>query len=784
MSGVDGFLRRTAPVTLSLVAAAACAFAVFGVPVADVIGPVVAYFVVLAGVAAWIGRGEHRTYRALGPEADSPTLPPPAQLPPLPLFVGRKDALDSAVAALREARGPTRGARIVLVTGQPGIGKTAFAIRLAHEIAPDHPDGSLYARADDQTADQPSAYAASFASALARVHGGTPDDSAPLRTRTQGRRVLFVLDDVTDASELDALRDLGTGCTVIVTSRSLTNLTEATLAIALGPFTVHDAVDLLTLQLGEGGVERVADSHGAADEIVKAAGLYPLAVRMAAVGLANAPYWSLTSALERLHQLQREEGSAPLDGLDVGYGLLADDERRAVDVIGALDSGRVLAPWMLAALLSAVGASGQDELVARILDSLVRARFLEQFSTDTAGVPLFRVHDQIMIYARRRAERLGEPHLAACRRALAEARSSRSDLGLEHRVIESGLEAMSSGEFDKALRLARDGVSLGRENRDPAVEAAGLVALAEIHAELGATRQAEELIGAAHSVLGGSLSAHALRCTGKIERRLRRLAHAELVLRQAVRSALDTRDLDQAAHAERELAVVLAESGRTGEGFDAARRATRIARSLGQEGAGLLPGALWAQARALIRAGQCAPALERLSEAGSIARGNTSPLWQAWIAYETGRAHLANGDALAGAAAAARASRLFTGMRHEYGAAYCEVLLGECVLADGNQAADAARALESALNTFQRCGDPWIEAETARLLASVRARQGRRPEAAWLYGQSIQAFEQLGDGARATAVRRQRSAIRPGWRRVGLLASSRRRFERQAVAER
>ena len=588
--------------------------------------------------------------------------------------------------------------------------------------------------------------------------------------------MLFVLDDVRDASELDPLRDLAPGCTVIATSRSVSVVPGARLTIELGPFTVDEAVDLLTLQLGEGGVERVADSSGAANEIVKAAGLYPLAVRMAAVALANAPYWSLSSALERLLQLQREQVIAPFDGLDVSYGLLADEERRAVDVIGALDGGQVLAPWMLAALLTAAGGSGQDELVARTLDSLVRARFLEQFSIDTAGVPLFRVHDQIMIYARRRAERLGESHVGACRRALAEARSSRSDLRLEHHVIEGGLEAMSRGEFDKALRLARDGVSLGRENRDPSVEATGLVVLAEIHAELGATRQAEELVRAARTILGGHLTAYALRCAGKIERRLRMLDHAEEVLLEAASSALDAHDERQAVHALRELAVVLAESGRADEGLEAAYHAAQIARSLGTEGSGLLPGALWAQARVLIRSGQCSAALDRLAEADSVAEENGSPLWRAWIAYETGRAHLMGGDAAGGAVAAARASRLFTGMRHEYGAAYCEVLLGESILGDGGRSADAARALESALNTFQRCGDPWIEAETARLLASVRAEQDRQREADWLFGLALRGFEELGDQGRAAAVRRQRAKTRRRWRRAGLARRARRPF--------
>ena len=62
--------------------------------------------------------------------------PAPAQLPAdLPDFVGREDEL----AALSSADAP-----VLAITGPPGVGKTALAIRLAHRIRDRFPDGQLH----------------------------------------------------------------------------------------------------------------------------------------------------------------------------------------------------------------------------------------------------------------------------------------------------------------------------------------------------------------------------------------------------------------------------------------------------------------------------------------------------------------------------------------------------------------------------------------------------------------------------------------------------------------
>ena len=101
---------------------------------------------------------------------------------------------------------------------------------------------------------------------------------------------------------------------------------------------------------------------------------------------------------------------------------------------------------------------------------------------------------------------------------------------------------------------------------------------------------------------------------------------------------------------------------------------------------------------------------------------------------------------------------VFAETRHRYGVAYCRKLLGEIYFADG-RLNDASRTGE-ALDTFQNCGDPWIEAETSRLLAKVRASQDRSRDAVRLLDKSATAFADLDDFPSLGIVQQERAASR------------------------
>ena len=82
----------------------------------------------------------------------APLAAAPSQLPPdIPDFVGRKVELASLRALCRQSR--ANGPLIITITGKPGVGKTALAGHLAHELGGEFPDGQLYAdlRGTDRT---------------------------------------------------------------------------------------------------------------------------------------------------------------------------------------------------------------------------------------------------------------------------------------------------------------------------------------------------------------------------------------------------------------------------------------------------------------------------------------------------------------------------------------------------------------------------------------------------------------------------------------------------------
>ncbi|MEU6372092.1 BTAD domain-containing putative transcriptional regulator [Streptomyces sp. NPDC046909] len=250
---------------------------------------------------------------------DAPAHPAvtPAQLPPsLPVFVGRAPELNRLRALLDDAATEGGGAAstvvISTIIGPAGIGKTALAVRLAHEAADRFPDGQLYVdlRGFDPGAlpTRPEDAVRGFLAALgvpaARVPEGLDAQAALFRSLAAGRRLLVLLDNARDAAQVRPLLPGTPGCLVLVTSRSrLGGLVSADGAhpVTLGTLAPDEAREALALRIG---AARVAAEPRATEEIVRLCARLPLALAVVAARAADRPTFPLETLAEQLRAAQ------------------------------------------------------------------------------------------------------------------------------------------------------------------------------------------------------------------------------------------------------------------------------------------------------------------------------------------------------------------------------------------------------------------------------------------------------------------------------------------------
>jgi DNA-binding SARP family transcriptional activator/tetratricopeptide (TPR) repeat protein len=233
----------------------------------------------------------------------------PQQLPASPPhFAGRTaelKALDELVS--RAADGDGRGAVWVL-SGPAGVGKTTLAVRWAHRVADQFPDGQLYVNLRGFAPEGRPVSPAEALRGLLRAMGvllaqipESPDAQAALyRSMLAGKRILVVIDNAADAGQVRPLLPGGTGCAVLVTSRSqLTGLVavEGAHPFFLDVLPVSEACELL---VGRLGAQRVMAEPGAATELAGLCAGLPLALSVAAARAAARPSFALSALAAEL----------------------------------------------------------------------------------------------------------------------------------------------------------------------------------------------------------------------------------------------------------------------------------------------------------------------------------------------------------------------------------------------------------------------------------------------------------------------------------------------------
>ncbi|MFC4856582.1 AfsR/SARP family transcriptional regulator [Actinophytocola glycyrrhizae] len=337
---------------------------------------------------------------------------PIRQLPAdLRVFTGRDHAVDELTALLT---GPD-GLPVVL-TGEPGVGKSALAVRVAHRLRPAFPDGQLYAHLAGATAPRPvDDVLTDLLRSLGVTGPGIPDDvhakAAVLRSRLADRRVLLVLDDAADPGQVRPLLPGTPSTAVLVTSRRrLSGLLNAH-RVTVGSLTDAEALDLLATIAGP----RVPADQDGARRIAAACGNLPLALRIAGTRLALRPQLRLSTLADRLEDERRRLDELSVSdlqvraGLALSYAALTEPARATFRLIGAAATTNVPA-WAITVLQD--GVAGEDAV-----DELVESSLLQPAADDACGEPRYEIHDLVLTFARERL--LADDGAAGCDRAAA-----------------------------------------------------------------------------------------------------------------------------------------------------------------------------------------------------------------------------------------------------------------------------------------------------------------------------------------------------------------------------
>lgn len=318
------------------------------------------------------------------------------QLPPdTATFVGREQLLREVEAKLA----PGGGVPVVVLSGAPGAGKSAFTIRAAHRLRDRFPDGQLFVRLNGAgaTPRDPAEVLGELLVALDVSVTGMPDGlearTAAFRAQLADRAMLVVLDDAAGPEQVRPLLPGTAGCAVLISSRQRLVQIDGAHSLRLPPLSSADGVSLLAGAIGE---PRVATDRAAVTAIVDACGGLPLALRVVGARLAARESLPLGSLARRLSDERRRLDELATGDLEVratfgpSYEALPVDAATAFRRLGLLGATDV-ASWTVGVL-----AGGDGE---RLVERLVEANLLDEVGLDVTGEPRYRMHDLLAVYA-------------------------------------------------------------------------------------------------------------------------------------------------------------------------------------------------------------------------------------------------------------------------------------------------------------------------------------------------------------------------------------------------
>jgi DNA-binding SARP family transcriptional activator/DNA polymerase III delta prime subunit len=404
----------------------------------------------------------------------------PHQLPrPLAEFVGRSREL----VRLKERLAPRDTAPpgpLVIITGPPGVGKSALAAQVAHAAQERFPDGQLYVNCRGATPGVPALTPLDVLGRFLRALGVPPhavpadlDEAAAMwRSRLHERRVLALLDDAADLEQIRPLLSTPFGNALLVTSRESMSWGEDACQLELGRMSHAESATMLARLAGAG---RISADAGETARLVRLCDGLPLALRIAGARLAGRPDWSvsvlatrLSDERNRLHELAagdlavRSSLTASHTALERGARPLDRLAARALSLLGLLHVPETTGE--AAGALLGVPTPEAEQALERLVDAHL---------LDRTGPGRYQLHDLVRLFAAElRPQGPREPLVRALSYYAASARLA-SHVSDPHRnqfarpvdatphAIGSAAEAIAWLEDEEAVLTAAAGQALG-----------------------------------------------------------------------------------------------------------------------------------------------------------------------------------------------------------------------------------------------------------------------------------------------------------------------------------
>ncbi len=690
--------------------------------------------------------------------APEPPSRVPAQLPAdVAGFRGRTAQLAELDALLA---GDGTGARIAVLSGTGGVGKTALAVHWAQRSLDEFPDGQLYLDLHGygtvrpvEPGDALSGFLRALGVDGADIPAEPEERAAKFRTALTGRRMVLLLDNAGSVGQVRPLLPGSPSCLVLVTSRdALPGLVarHGARRVLVDLLTDAEALDLLRTLLGE----RADAEPDAAEALIGYSARLPLALRLVAELALSRPGERLAALAEELADERRrldllDGGGDPLTAVRAvfswSYRHLAPDAARVFRLCG-LHPGRDLTPAAIAAL-AGVPLPEAERLIA----VLVRAHLAQETGDDRV-----QQHDLLRVYAAELAaadeaeshdaqERLFDFYVRSAAQAMDAVLPQ--ERHLRPHVPDPDVKVLDAPAWLEAERRNLLAVAAHATRHGWADHLRLLSGILWHYLDVGGYHE-ESLVlhkhasALAHDAGDPVAEAEPLTLIGLGHWRVGRSREARRYLEEALALVRETGDRRTEIHVLNTLGLVCRALGRFAEAITYSTEALSLARKNGDRTSeGLVLVVLGCSCRGIGRYGE---AIGYLEEARSLARDTADRTSEGYALVNMGDALSALGRYDEAARALEEGLEHFRAMGVWVSEGYALGILGDVEHARGRYA-EAAAHLERALEIAQETGSPTNRSVALKHLGDVRLAQGRHDEAAQHLEEALGLARECGD---------------------------------------